>query len=98
MFVLAGGAKRVIPDQWLVQAELLQNSRLLRLSYTFCTIEVAGQNLDPIFEDASVGKLGATQAAPPQGVPAGQPCVTSIIVVAAGIQSASEFEGGHSDA
>ncbi|HYK91949.1 MAG TPA: hypothetical protein VE398_24495 [Acidobacteriota bacterium] len=98
MFVLAGGAKRVIPDQWLVQAELLENGRLLRLSYTFCTIEVAGQNLDPVFEDASVGKLGAIQAAPPQGVPAGQPCVTSIIVIDAGAQTASEFEEGCSDA
>ncbi len=98
LFVLAGGVKRVIPDQWLVQAELLQNGRLLRLSYTFCTIEVAGQNLDPIFEDASIGKLGAIQAAPPQEVPGGQPCVTSIIVVAAGPQSASEFEEGCFDA
>jgi hypothetical protein len=98
MFILAGGTKRVIPDQWLVQAELLQNGRLLRLSYTFCAIEVAGQNLDPIFEDASLGKLGAIQAAPSEGEPPGQPCVTSIIVVAAGAQSASEFEEGCSNA
>lgn len=98
MYVLAGGAKRVIPDQWMVQAELLQNGSLLRLSYTFCTIEVAGRNLDAIFEDASVGKLGAIQPAPPDASPDGQPWITSIVVVAGGAQPGSEFEGGCSDA
>ena|SRR5262245_11249572 len=99
MFVMADEAKRVIPDHWLIQAELLQNGCLLRLSYTFCTVEVAGRGLDTIFEDASVGKLGAIQAAPPQTTAGeGQPWVTSIVVVTAGPQSASEFEEGCSDA
>jgi hypothetical protein len=98
MFVMADGAKRVIPDPWLIQAERLQNGRLLRLSYTFCTVEVAGRGLDTIFEDASIGKLGTIQAAPHQTTAEGQLWVTSIIVVAAGAQSASEFEEGCSDA
>ncbi len=94
LFVLADGSKRVIPDQWLMQAELLEEGRFVRLGYTFCMIEVAGQGLDTIFEDASIGKLGSIQAAPPQGAPAGQLWVTSIVVIAAAAHgiSASERE------
>ncbi len=98
LFVLAGGLKRVIPDQWLMQAELLENARLVRLAYTFCTIEVAGQNLDAIFEDATVGKLGAVQTAPNQPAAAGQPWVTSIVVTATATQGVSLSEHGCSDA
>jgi len=98
MFVMSDGVKRVIRDQWLVQAELLQKGRLLRLSYTFCTVEVAGRGLDTIFEDASVCKLGTIQAAPPQTTAEGQLWIGGIIVVAAGPQSASEFQEGCSDA
>ncbi len=98
LFVLADGVKRVIPDQWLIQAELLHESHLLRLSYTFCTVEVAGQDLDPIFEDATVGKLGAIQAAPRQAAPAGQLWVSSIVVVPPAAQSVSAYEQEFSDA
>jgi hypothetical protein len=82
LFVLADGTRRVVPDHWLVQAELLQGARLLRLSYSFCTIEVAGQCLDPIFEDAGIGKLGAVLAAASETVPNGQLWVSSIVVIA----------------
>jgi hypothetical protein len=50
-----GGSQRSLPDHWLVQAELVRNARLLRLSYTSCTIEVAGRGLTPIFADACIG-------------------------------------------
>ncbi len=59
LFISTDGTRRVIPDHWLNQAELLDGSRLLRLSYSFCTVEVSGEGLDPIFEDASIGKVGA---------------------------------------
>ena len=82
LFILSDGTQRVIPDHWLNQAEILDGSRLLRLSYSFCTIEVSGQCLDPIFEDASIGKLGAIQAAPPEAAPGGQLWVTNIVAIA----------------
>src|SRR5436309_1583604 len=82
LFVLADGTRRLVPDHRLTQAELLEGAHLLRLSYTFCTIEVAGECIDLIFEDASIGNLGAIRAAPPQAVPSGQLWVTTIIAVA----------------
>ena len=79
--VSADGTRRLVPDQWLLQAEILEGERLLRLSYTCCTIEVADQLLEPIFEDASIGKLGAIHAAPPQPAPHGLLWVTSVTVM-----------------
>jgi len=98
LFISADGTRRIVPDHWLIQAELLQGSRLLRLSYTFCTIEVAGQCLDSIFEDASIGKLGAIRAAPPQAAPGGQLWVTSIIAIAPPEPAVSAFEREFSNA
>jgi len=98
LFISADGGRRVVPDHWLTQAELLEGARLLRLSYTFCTIEVAGECLDLIFEDASIGKLGAIQAAPPQAAPGGQLWVTSIVAFAPPEASVSPFERERSDA
>ena len=82
LFISADGSRRIIPDHWLTQAELLQDGHLLRLSYSFCTIEVSGQCLDPIFEDAGIGRLGAVQAATSETVPRGQLWVTSIVAIA----------------
>jgi len=98
LFVSADGTRRVLPDHWLTQAELLEGARLLRLSYTFCTIEVAGECLDLIFEDASIGKLGAIQAAPPQAASGGQLWVTSIVAIAPPEASGLPFERERSDA
>jgi hypothetical protein len=81
LFISTDGARRVIPDHLLNQAELLSGSQLIRLRYSFCTIEISGKSLDPIFEDASVGKVGAIQAAPAEAVRNGQLWVTSIIAV-----------------
>src|SRR5437899_4866116 len=78
LFVSADGTRRLVPDHWLLQAEHLEGDRLLRLSSTCCTIEVAGQLLEPIFEDASIGKLGAIHAGPAQPAPHGLVWVTRI--------------------
>src|SRR6266516_5298080 len=78
LFVSADGTRRLVPDHWLHQAELLEGARLLRLSYTFCKIEVAGECLDLIFEDTSIGKLGAIHAAPERPAPHGCLWVTSV--------------------
>jgi len=92
LFGLADGSRHAIPDHWLAQATLLHGGRLLRLNYTFCTVEIAGQGLDPIFEDASIGKIGSVQAAPPEALPGGQLWVTSIIVLAPSPSPESQFE------
>ena len=98
LFILADGTRRVISDHWLIQAELLNGGRLLRLTYTFCTVEVAGQCLDPIFEDAGIGKLGAILAAPREAVSNGQLWVTSIVAISPPEASFSAFERERSDA
>lgn len=98
LFVLTDGTRRVVPDHWLVQAELLHGARLLRLSYSFCTIEVAGQCLDPIFEDAGIGKLGAVLAAAMDPAPSGQLWVSSIVVIAPPQPAFPAFEQGCRDA
>ena len=98
LFLPADGTRRVVPDHWLAQAELLEGACLLRLSYTSCTIEVAGRGLGPIFEDASVGRLGTIRMAPPQESPDGQLWVTSIIVLAPAAPALPAFEEEHFDA
>jgi hypothetical protein len=81
LFIAADGSRRVIPDRWLNQAELRRGSRLLRLTYSFCAIEVSGDGLDPIFEDASIGRLGTIQAAPAKAIRDKQLWVTGIAIV-----------------
>jgi hypothetical protein len=98
LFISADGARRVVPDHYLTQAELLPGARLLRLSYTFCTIEVAGQCLELIFEDASIGKLGAIQVASPKEEPGRQTWVTSIVIMAGPQPAVSAFEEEFSNA
>jgi len=81
LFVSADGTRRLVPDHWLFQAELLHGARLLRLSYTCCTIEVAGQFLEPIFEDASIGRLGAIHTGSGEPAPSGCLWVTGIVAM-----------------
>ncbi len=89
LFVLQDGARYLIPDNWLSQAEILRDACLVRLHYSFCIIEIAGRFLEAIFEDAGIGRLGIVQIAPAQMVPAGQLWVTSITVTAPSSQSIS---------
>ena len=81
LFLSSDRTRRIIPDYCLNQAELLNGSRLLRISYSFCAVEVAGQGLEPIFEDASIGKLGQVSVAPRGAAPDAEPWVTSIVTV-----------------
>jgi hypothetical protein len=62
LFISADGSRRLVPDQWFHQAELSNNAELLRLGYTFGTVEVSGRSLDIIFEDAAAGRLGVVVA------------------------------------
>ena len=98
MFILADGTRRFIPDHWLTQAELIKGSCLVRLTYTFCMIEISGQLLDPIFEDATANKLGAVQAAPAPAGTSEQLRVTNIVVMTPAAHSEPSFEQECSDA
>ena len=97
-YVSADGTRRLVPDHWLLDPELLDGAPLMRLSYSGCTIEVAGECLDLLLEDANIGKLGATQAAPPQAAPGGQLWVKSIVAFAPPEASELPFGRERSDA
>jgi len=97
LFVSADGTQRLVPDHWFLQAELLDGARLLRLSYSCCTIEVAGHLLEPIFEDAkhrAAGRdlCGASKA------PHGRLRVTSVVAITPAEAPFAEFERECSDA
>jgi hypothetical protein len=81
VFVTTAGA-RLIPDRWLAQAELSEHGRLLRLVYTCCTVEVAGQHLETLFEDVRLGQLGTILEGPPMSVPREQLWISSLVAVA----------------
>jgi hypothetical protein len=81
VFVTAGGVRRFIPDRFLAEAELSEQGRMLRLSYACCTVEVAGQQLEVLLEDAIVGRLGTILQAPQLWVPPQQPWVSSIMAI-----------------
>ncbi len=55
---------------------------MLRLIYTFGTIEVAGHGLEVLFEDAVAGRLGIVSQAPPTAAPHVQPWVSSLVALA----------------
>jgi hypothetical protein len=82
VFVTLDGVRHLIPDHWLSRAELHEKGRLLRLIYTFGAIEVAGQGLEVLFEDAAAGRLGIVSQAPPADAPRVQPWVSSIMALA----------------
>jgi hypothetical protein len=97
VIALGDGVQRIIPDPWFRQAELLREGRLLRLHYTFCVIEIAGQKLGAIFEDASAGHLGFLQAAHGEPKPEGELWITGITVIEAASQSAFSSAPGSSE-
>src|SRR5438445_12214120 len=82
VFVIADGSGRVIPDHWFVRAELSEKGRLLRLVYNGCTIEVAGQGLEVLFEDATMPQLGTVRQRPPTTVPRSHPWGSRLVVIA----------------
>lgn len=87
VFVTAEGVRRFIPDHFLAEAELSERSRLLRLIYTCRTVEVAGQRLELLFEDAIAGRLGTILQAPPSSAPRDQPWVSSIMATVSAADS-----------
>jgi hypothetical protein len=92
IFVLADGSRRIIPNQFLNQAKL-ENETLLRLHYSFGTVEITGERLDNIFHDIGIGKLGTVEVDTEYtGTSATAPAITSIIYVPESASAASERE------
>ena len=90
VFVTAHGMRRLIPDHCLAKVELSEQGRLLRLTYTCCTVEVAGQRLEALFEDAIVGRLGTILQSPSTRVQPDQPWVGSIMAIVTAADSRSD--------
>jgi hypothetical protein len=82
VFVTLNGIRQLIPDHWLSRAELCEKGRLLRLIYTFGTIEVAGHGLEVLFEDAVAGRLGIISQGSPAAATHVQPWVSSLVALA----------------
>ena len=82
VFITLDGVRHLIPDHWLSRAELHESGRMLRLIYTFGTIEVAGQGLEVLFADATAGRLGTVSQAPPAAAPRVHPWVSSLVALA----------------
>ena len=89
VFVTIGGVRRFIPDHFLTEAELSEQGRLLRLTYTCRTVEVAGQRLEVLFEDAIVGRLGTILQSPSALVPRDQLWVSSIMAIVPAVADSS---------
>lgn len=83
LFIRPNSDSCLVPDHCLVKAELLSGSRKLKLTYSYCIVEVAGRCLDAIYEDACVGKLGTVRVASPgenESAPDDQLCVSSLVI------------------
>jgi hypothetical protein len=83
LFIRPNNDSCLVPDHCLVKAELLSGSRMLKLTYSYCIVEVAGRCLDAIYEDACISKLGTIRVASPEeceSAPDNQLCVASLVI------------------
>ena len=83
LFIRSNNDSCLVPDHCLVKAELLSGSRKLKLTYSYCIVEVAGRCLDAIYEDSCIGKLGTVRVASPEeneSAPDNQLCVASLVI------------------
>jgi hypothetical protein len=90
IFISADGSQRVIPDHWLNNAELTNDSTLLRLSYSTHGIEISGKQLNGIFNDIIIGKIGTIALDDPNAAPESGPSVTSIVYLPAPFASSAQ--------
>jgi hypothetical protein len=81
IFVTAGGVRCFVPDHWLVEVELSEQGRLLRLTSAGCSVEVAGQRLEGLVEDAIVARLGRLLQTPSMPELPHQPWISSIVAM-----------------
>ena len=93
-FINADGFTRVISDQWFCQAELLNDATLLRINYSFGSVEISGYRLDAIANDVAIGKLGVitvpVSADAVTDVAENAPSVTSIVYIPAPFASSEQ--------
>ena len=97
IFIGQNGIRRVLPDQWITSAELMEDSKILHIRYTSCVMVINGFRLDGIFDDITNGKLGKVRiAADTEDAKAAEtttgPFVTSIYSFSQQALEASEQE------
>ena len=63
-FIVRNKFNLYMPDSWLQSTVISEDSELLYLHYTTCTVKIAGYRLSKIHNDATEGKLGTVIAAP----------------------------------
>ena len=65
VLISADGSRRTIPDHYLYCAKLQNDSTLLRLYYSSCTVDISGYHLKSIYDDVVIGKLGTVSVSNP---------------------------------
>jgi hypothetical protein len=93
IFVSANGKSIVIPNRFLAYAKLVETT-MLRLHYSFGTVEISGERLGNIFHDVSIGKLGTVTVDAPDSEPESTtaPAITNIVLIPESSYAASERE------
>jgi hypothetical protein len=93
IFLCVDGSRHVIPNNFLIYANL-EKTTLLRIHYSFVTVEISGERLDNIFHDVTIGKLGTVTVDTPDYEPENEtaPVITSIVFFPETPSSASERE------
>jgi len=82
--IITDGTRRVLANSYFVNAKLMNESTLLKLYYSYCRVEIAGENLNAIFNDIVAGKMGTISI--DENIPqfASIPVITSIIYIPIG--------------
>ena len=92
VFVSADGSRRVIPNHLLTQAKL-EDETLLRLHYSYGTVEIVGRRLNTVFRDAATGRLGTVTIDAEDAVRSTTaPIITSIVYIPESSLAASARE------
>jgi len=62
-FIVRGKINLCLPDAWLHSIALAEDSELLYLHYSTCTVKIIGYRLGKLYTDAVEGKIGTVIAA-----------------------------------
>jgi hypothetical protein len=56
--IFSDGTCRFLHNHYFAEAKLINDSTLLKLYYSFCRVEIAGERLKAIFNDIAAGRMG----------------------------------------
>jgi len=82
-FIFPDGTRRFIHHRYFVQAKLMNDETLLKLYYSFCRVEIAGENLNYILTDLVTDRMGTIFIDPEDyGNSPKRVVITSIVYIA----------------